>query len=384
MNKKIKNVPLKILIMHHGGESLLGSERSLLALLDGLNKQYFTISLLCNSKTLEQEALKRGFNVINFRFPQITIEGKETRLEFVQYFIQLVKLYCIAKRLRPDIIYSNSGLPTQIGYPVAKALNLPILTHIRASHSLRYPWMWLFKFSDVVVFVSRTIMFELTNKVNFSGKIKVVYNGIDIKNHFPPPHTKNNTLRKSLGISARDIVIGQVGSLISRKGGDILIRAFIKVFQKRKNIFLVFIGKGEKHQEWNNLACEFGVTDKIIFLGEQSEVAAFYNNLIDINVNSSRSEAFGRTLIEASACGLPSVGSRTGGIQEIIVDGETGYLFKEDNSDDLANKLMRLIDNAKLRNTMGQNAMKRTNELFSLDKYIESMTTILQDTAQWE
>ena len=83
------------------------------------------------------------------------------------------------------------------------------------------------------------------------------------------------------------------------------------------------------------------------------------------------------TLVEASACKIPLVASNSGGIPEIVINGKTGLLFEERNSNQLADKIITLIENRKLANTLGRNANIHVNNLFNMDIQIKKLYDIL-------
>ena len=133
-----------------------------------------------------------------------------------------------------------------------------------------------------------------------------------------------------------------VGNLIERKRMDLVIKAFASAFSKEESVFLKIIGDGELRQDLEALAQELGVARKVSFTGRlpRTEVAA---QLADNNgfVLASNSESFGVVYIEALACGLPVIGTRNGGADDIITD-ECGCLVDTNNSQQLA-EAMRYV-----------------------------------------
>jgi glycosyltransferase involved in cell wall biosynthesis len=98
----------------------------------------------------------------------------------------------------------------------------------------------------------------------------------------------------------------------------------------------------------------------------------------DIAILPSDSEALPTVLIEAGAAGLPTVASRVGGVQEIIVDQETGYLIPPRNPQALADALDRLLDNPQQAKRMGERACERVHRLFTLDGQVESLAALYE------
>jgi glycosyltransferase involved in cell wall biosynthesis len=364
---------MKVLFLHNGGEILRGSELCLLSIIERIDPKAISPILLCNNEVIYKIAKEKNLEAYKFNFPEVTIDGSYIKVQLLKYIVQIIRLYWFTKTRAIRLIYSNSGLPTQLGWPVARLLKIPIITHIHAQHTRRYPWIWLFKFSDKVLFVSEAIRNELLSKVRFNGQIKVIYNGIDCSCRYFPYLRNGNELRNHFGIYPDDIVLGMTGALIHLKGGDIAIRALRKIIHEFPQVKLVFLGEGEARQDWSHLANSIGVADHVLFLGQTTTPELFYRELFDIHINASRSEALGGSIIEASACGLPIVASRVGGTPEIVEDGVTGYLFNKEDFDDLARKLTILINDRTLRLRMGRSGRERAVEKFNLDRSVQAI-----------
>lgn len=158
------------------------------------------------------------------------------------------------------------------------------------------------------------------------------------------------------------IVIGTVKSLAATYGIDLLIRGFADCRRRFREsghplssrLRLKIAGRGPDRARLERLARKCGVADATEFLGAIShdEVPSQLNSF-DIFVAVSRSESFGVSVIEASACELPVVVSDVGGLPEVVVDGETGFVIAPENPPALAAALEELILNPELRSAMG-------------------------------
>jgi glycosyltransferase involved in cell wall biosynthesis len=147
-------------------------------------------------------------------------------------------------------------------------------------------------------------------------------------------------------IPSHEVVIGIAKSLRPKYGIDILIRAFASLVTKHKNIRLKIAGKGLYAQEYKNMVKNMGIENSVDFLGfvDHSELPSLFTGL-DIFVMPSTvdDESFGVAAIEASATGLPLVASTVGGISEVVMDGETGFLVERKNVEKLAEAIEKLI-----------------------------------------
>lgn len=144
--------------------------------------------------------------------------------------------------------------------------------------------------------------------------------------------------------------------LIYNKGIDILIKAFETVHKEFPDISLYIIGDGPEKENLINLSKNMGLTSCIHFTGTLSleELFAYMKGAI-LHVCPSRAEGGGIVNVEASACGCIPIGSNVDGIPEYIQDKISGLLFKSENYDDLAEKILEVIKNTERKNLMQQN-----------------------------
>ncbi|MGH7860542.1 MAG: glycosyltransferase family 4 protein, partial [Candidatus Binatia bacterium] len=123
------------------------------------------------------------------------------------------------------------------------------------------------------------------------------------------------------------------------------------------------------------------ISAEVRFLGYQQRVDDLMNEL-DVVVSASHVEPFGRTIIEAMACGKPVVATRVGGVPEIVVEGTTGLLVDPGAPRQLADAAERLLRDERLRSEMGANGRKRVIEDFSLESHVEAILAVYERLAE--
>ena len=232
---------------------------------------------------------------------------------------------------------------------------------------------------DAYVAVSKfTYDFEITNKYpQYKDKAYVILNGVNLDKFRPVWEQKDNAaaLRKKYGLE-NSIVVLFAGAIRERKGVHLLVEAFKQVSAKHPEAKLVIAGgdkdnleaKDEYARKLKESASSLG--DKVIFTGyiPPAEMDNIYL-LGDIFCGPSIwNEAFGLVFAEASASGLAVIGSKRGGIPEIIMDGKTGLLADPLDINDLAGKLETLIGSSQLRQEYGRAARKYMEVKFSWDR----------------
>lgn len=207
---------------------------------------------------------------------------------------------------------------------------------------------------------------------------RVVYNGIDPEQFFP--HAPDAELRRSLAGDAQTILYA--GRLVRWKGVQYLLSA-LALLSRTHNARLLIAGEGEYRPALVQHARNLGVGDRVRFLGYiAGDALAPYYALADVVALASyANETFSIMSAEAMACGRPVVGSRFGGIPEVIAEGETGLLAEPESAADFAEKIKRLLDDTALRERMGRCGRERVLQSFTWDavtaRVLEAYQTIL-------
>jgi glycosyltransferase involved in cell wall biosynthesis len=196
---------------------------------------------------------------------------------------------------------------------------------------------------------------------------------------FRPAAERDLKWRDRFGLPGDSIVFGQVSSLIHRKGVDVLLRGFRIVKNQCPEARLILIGDGPQTAEYLAMARDLGLENHVVFAGNQLDPVPFYQNVLDVNVLASRSDAFPLSLLEASGCGLPNIGANVDGIGESVFDGETGFLFESGSHEALADKMRALVVDPELRRQFGHLGRATAVEKFGLQQYCESIEKIILD-----
>ena len=195
---------------------------------------------------------------------------------------------------------------------------------------------------------------------------RVMYNGVDIA-HFRPGE-RDPQRRAAIGVAGGDVLFAFAGRLVGWKGMAIAIRALAEPALKDLPVRLLIIGDGGDKPGLIELAARLGVTDRVIFQGAvpHKDLPGWYA-LSDAGVFPSiADEAFGITIAEAMACGLPVIGSHIGGIPEVIGNEEcAGLLVPAADPAALAEAMARLAQDAALRLRLGAAARRRIEERFT-------------------
>ncbi len=201
--------------------------------------------------------------------------------------------------------------------------------------------------------------------------VQLCYNGVDVSEFYPAEQPR------PAAVAGASFVIGTVCVLRVEKALELLVEAFAKVRDKVPGSKLLIVGSGPELPKLQALSEKLAIAQDCVFVPAVRKVAEYLRGM-DIFVSTSYSEAFSNSILEAMACGCCVVASRVGGTPELIADEERGLLFQSGNSDDLAQKLTKLIDDPGLRKRFAHNAAEFARTRLSMDTAVARMTEIYE------
>lgn len=279
---------------------------------------------------------------------------------------------------RYDMLYLNNQPSSNLeGIMAARIAGTPCVQHCRIEATLN-----LFEVDQAntglarIICVSEGIRGSLVAQGIHNNLCQVVRNGIDVGQPLPEPAFS----REQLGIPEGAVIIGSIGSLIARKGFDILIDAFSLATRCiAERCHLIIAGEGVQRPPLEAQVRRLGLATQVSFLGFVDNGLGV-SHALDIAVLASAKEGLPRVLLEAMWLGKPVVASDVVGPRELVVDGETGWLFPYGDRQALARHLSALIGDARLRTRMGQAGRRRIVQQFSIERYVEGVERVWRET----
>ncbi len=346
---------MKILFVDQSS-NLYGSERGLLVLLKNLKLINLEAVVVCSNKSLLWNELKRlGFKLENMEFGGYSwLKRPDWQLKFLLNFMKLIQ------RHRPDAVVINfeGNVPLMVlgsrlmGCPVIRMLKREVRSDdssepgYRMHHSDRLSFLA----SSGVICISGAVEKQLRHALNVGLEFPAV-------TLFDPQELVSLTdeeiqiRRKSLGLKADTLVVGEFARIHPVKGIDTLIRAAPLVLEKLPNVQFLVVGdvdgsalSMEYRKELDKLIRDLGVANQFIWTGfvpDPLVVMATCN----VTTLPTRAEGLGRVLIESWAVGRPVVASYTDGPGEVISLSGGGLLHPVDDHVDLAHQLIQLLAN---------------------------------------
>lgn len=181
--------------------------------------------------------------------------------------------------------------------------------------------------------------------------------------------------RRKLGIASDDYVLSYVAEIIDNKNQRMLVEALEIINKTVPNAKLVLIGPEHDGGELRKIVENRGLESKVLFLGWRSDVPMLLH-LSDIYVASSKSEGLGLNLIEAMACNLPVIATKNRGHAESVIHGQTGFLVEVNDSEGMAECVLRLYNDAELRGKITEQA-QRDIEKFGTEAAIKELVEMV-------
>jgi len=363
------------------GTDLGGGEVSLLTLIKNLDQSRFT-PIICaydNGRFVER-AQELGCTVHILTYSNIL-----SQLRFV------FKLAHLIKAENADLVHVNTldiraGIATRIA-------GRKLIGHLRVI----FPTTWIdrtfVKIAHKTISVSNAVRdhFCLAENTN-PNTFETIYNAVDTQTF-----TTSN-LREELNLSSETNIIGVVGRIDPWKGMETFVEAAAKVKSAHPNTHFVIAGapgpateEQTYDQHLKERVVALGLNDTFHFLGYRSDALNLIHQFTALVVpsrilqtpNGIKTEGFGRVAAEGLAMKTPVIASRVGGLPEIIEHEKSGLLFTESDHNELANHIIRLLEDSTLRYQLSNTGHTRFNEHFSVDRHllnIQSLYDRLLDT----
>ena len=365
-----KSAPHKILYLD-SVSAIGGAERSLLLLLQNINRQHFKpMVVLPERGPLSEQIQALGVELKLLPLNKINVCNP---LPYMKTVWSLVKIL-LTRRI--DLLHCNTSICNQYGMIAARLVGLPVVTHTRNILGKRAFQRMFLGGADVLIANSRAVADSYAQYVSKDQRVEIIYNAVDTK--YFRPHEERNS-RSRYNISDSKFVIGQIAQITPNKGQDIFIRALAQVVRKHPNVRGLIVGGNTiiDDSDWfldelKQLVKELGLVDKVIFTGFVKNMVNLYRCL-DLVVLPSKSEGFGRTIAEAMAMTKPAVAAKVGGLPEIIVEGKTGLLVPPGDSKALADAILKVVENPELARKIGTNGRIMVEEKFSIENNVKQI-----------
>jgi len=278
-----------------------------------------------------------------------------------------------------------ASYPATVAYVVQRICGVPFSMSAHAYDIYMVPRMLPAKLREArfVVTCAKTNADYLTHLAGPDAARKVIvnYHGVDVERFAPPP---------SIRPRSESVSIVSCGQLERYKGMHLLIDACAEL-RRRGTVFeCSIVGEGEQRVALQRQIDRLGLTDRVHLLGARphAEVAVLYRHAdlfvlaSELAGKSGRRDVIANVIVEAMAAGLPVVASHIPGVEELVDDGVTGYLFPPNRVDCLTAAMVKLANAADERTRFGQAGRRRVVRDFDSAKNIRVLASLLSEATE--
>lgn len=290
------------------------------------------------------------------------------------------KLELYLKKNKIDMVFCEYGPSGAEMAPLAKKLNIPLIVHFHGYDAYRSDilisygknYKALFENSAAIVAVSKHMMDHLQALGCSREKLHFIPYGINLT-----LFRKNESVQK-------DITFVACGRFVEKKAPTQTIRAFAKVLSRLPGASLVMIGDGDLKPYCEILAAKLGLKHAIEFKGalSQPEIAQLFNRaqvFVQHSITTPQNDSEGTplALLESAACGLPAVSTRHGGISDVVIENQTGFLVNENDTEAMAAYMLLLAKDTALASAMGNAARQRISDNYSQKQRLAELQKLI-------
>jgi sugar transferase (PEP-CTERM/EpsH1 system associated) len=342
-----------------------GTEKGVLKVIRGLGEDDFAHQI-CAVRGIDEEFAKQE----SIQPPPYSADSSRNGFQF-----PLFRIKRIMQEFRPHIVHSrNFGALEAI--PAARLAGVPVAIHSEHGYELeilrglparrRILCRCFYGMADAVFTVTDDLRkYHAAQSWLPASRFQVLYNGVDTERFVPNPLSAPRT-RSEFGIPGGRFLIGSVGRLVPIKDQKTLLRAAEILRSNGVDVHVLLAGAGpEMHNLQKYVAESSSLAGRVTFPGASNRVPELLNAM-DTFVLPSICEGMSNTILEAMACGVPAIVTRTGGNPELIAEGRSGYLFPAGNVEMLSTLLSQFAESSASRHEFGVSARRRAVENFSL------------------
>lgn len=330
---------------------------------------------------------------------RVELPAKNKRRKHMTFVRSLLD-YCRHPATRPDLIQSLSlsiwWLPwwfslRRLGIPIVHTYTLVGELSPKLWKRRLQPFYWRlpFQMADCVV-TSSGVARDALRKIGVTKRIEVIPNGVDLTRFKPIASTEaQQAVREQLGLDPAGEFILFVGSLIERKGVDVLVEAWGLIARKRPRAYLLLVGPTNKDMRNEMLAPDFqagiettiarsGAADRVIITGRVANIEAYYQ-AADVFVFPSRREGMGNVVLEAFGCGLATILTPFVGIPDEFGRPGEQYILVERTPETLAKATIAMLENPTRRKQLALQSRQWVEAHLDVEKSIEGYATLYRE-----
>jgi glycosyltransferase involved in cell wall biosynthesis len=304
----------------------------------------------------------------------------------------LFKLYLLFRREKPDLVHTHTAKAGFVGRLAAWLAGVPTIVHTfhgHVFHSYFSPAktrLFIFierllaRLSDRIITVSPLQHQEIIGfGIASPQKAVIIPLGFDLQPFLACDHLRGR-LRAELSLPEEIKLVGIVARLTGIKDHHLFLKTAALIQKRNHKVHFVVVGDGELRTELEQRAIDLGLGPTVHFLGWRQDLPAIYADL-DLVVLTSRNEGTPVSLIEAQAAACPVVATAVGGVPDIVVDGQTGYLVPPDEAQALAGAALKVLESGHSCK-MGQAGRQAVSEKFDARRLVRDIEMLYKELSR--
>lgn len=273
------------------------------------------------------------------------------------------KLVKILREEKPDVVHARSRVPAWIAYFACRKTGVPFITTCHGYYS-KHLFSRVMGWAKFVIVPSQVIGHHMIEDFGvLPESIRCIPRSVDLR-RFDIPRQSD--------ASKAQITIALVGRITPLKGHEYFLRAIARVARKYPYVKAWVIGDAPANKESYKegllaLTKHLGLTEHVEFLGNRKDIPELLSKVDVLVLSTVTQESFGRVILEAQAAGVPVVATKVGGVVELIDDTETGLLVSPKQPEEMAQAIMKILEDKALARQMVENAKKKILSHYTLD-----------------
>jgi glycosyltransferase involved in cell wall biosynthesis len=287
----------------------------------------------------------------------------------------------LLKSERIEAVHLNNSIMRSHDWMIAARLTgIPCLTHERGYNPSYSRVTKAFgRRLAKIISVSQAVRDYMVQHGMSGERVTVMYDGLDVSQL--RPERSPEEIRRVFQIEADQPVLGIVGNIRHWKGQEVVVRAMSLVRGRYPRAVCLLVGATAKADQWYEdrlraLVQQLGLERNVVFAGYQSNPCELLD-VMDVCVHASiQPEPFGMVVLEAMARRKPLIGSRAGGVPEIVVEGVTGYTYPPGDWKELSARVIELLGDPARARDMGERGYQRVIADFQVDKYVRDIEAL--------
>ena len=368
------------------------------------NAAYLTKYLPENYETLLLGGMKDSsedssqFIVENLGIQPMVLTEMKRAINPFQDYIAYKKIKEVIRDFKPDIVHTHASKPGALGRWAAHKMNVPVIIHTFHGHVFHSYFnsakttfyknleRKLASVSTRIIAISEKQKFEISTEHGICApeKIEVIPLGFDLQRFQDNIEEKRAVFREEFKLDDADVAIAIVGRLVPIKNHGLFLKAFKWVKERSpKRIKAFIVGDGESRTEIEDICSALDLT----FSGDSEDIVDVYftswvknvdfvNAGVDIVALTSKNEGTPVSLIEAQASNKAIVSTNVGGIENVVIPGETALLSNSDDEESFKKNLLEMVNNDQKRMEFGEKGWEFVKYKFHYERLVKDITEL--------